>query len=41
MSMSKYKLQHCVFIVYPLIAILSAHVLVRMKKFKFWIIAQM
>lgn len=40
MSLSKYKLQHYVFIAYPLVAILAAHVVVRMKKFRFWKYAQ-
>lgn len=40
MSMSKYKLQHYVFIAYPLIAILAAHVVVRMKKTKVWATTQ-
>ena len=36
MSLSKYKLQHYVFIVYPLIAILGAHFMVRLKKHRIW-----
>ena len=36
MSMSKYKLQHYVFIAFPLIAILTGHFVVRIKKYGIW-----
>lgn len=40
MSLSKYKLQHYVFIAYPLIAILTGHFIVRIKKHATWSVIQ-